>query len=100
MALFSIYLKNTLADSTLMQMKKADLVKYVRMCERNMVNAYETLDQQAKNFEKLLAEQSKTPKGHWIKTKNYGFYCSNCKRYSDDWRETEFCKHCGCDMRG
>ena len=56
MRTFSIYVK-TLSTSTLMQMKRAELVEYVRMCERNLANAYATLDQQAENFKKLLDEQ-------------------------------------------
>lgn len=63
MRTFSIYVK-TLSTSTLMQMKKAELVEYVRMCEKNMAEAYATLDQQAANFKKLLDE--KTAASQWI----------------------------------
>lgn len=63
MRTFSIYVK-TLSTSTLMQMKKAELVEYVRMCEKNMADAYATLDQQAVNFKKLLDE--KTTADQWI----------------------------------
>ena len=62
MRTFSIYVK-TLSTSTLMQMKKAELVEYVRMCEKNMADAYATLDQQAVNFKKLLDEKTTADSG-------------------------------------
>lgn len=114
--MFSIYVK-TLSDSTLMQMKKKDLIEYVRICERNLANAYATLDQQAENFKKLLDEQER-PKGRWIETTKlflngqeakFGT-CSSCyeswflgededylfEEISEMW---DFCPNCGADMR-
>lgn len=103
MRTFSIYVK-TLSTSTLMQMKKAELVEYVRMCEKNMADAYATLDQQAVNFKKLLDEQER-PKGRWIDNVDENGYlcnvwrkCSHCGglNYS---KKPNYCPNCGADMR-
>ena len=99
--LFSIHLK-TLTCSTLRSMSKDKLIEYVRMCEKNMVNAYETLDQQAINFKKLL-EQTERPKGRWTKY-GYKWKCSECdSKINIDGTPEEnglyYCPNCGADMR-
>ena len=100
----------TLADSTLMSMTKAELIEYIRMCEKNVENAYATLDQQSINFKKLLDEQER-PKGRWIenRTATYNAYtddfeevphynCSLCD-CPMDWK-APFCPECGASMVG
>ena len=94
--LFSVHLK-TFADSTLRSMSKDKLIEYVRMCEKNMVNAYETLDQQAVNFKKLL-EQVERPKGRWKTYEIDVNECSECGYMSIF--KYNFCPVCGADMRG
>lgn len=45
------------ADSTLRNMRKAELIEYIRMLEYNFNVSESFLDQQAKNFEALMAER-------------------------------------------
>lgn len=99
--LFSVHVK-TLADSTLRNMSKDKLIEYVRMCERNTANAYETLDQQAINFKKLLDEGGKLT-GRW-KNSYCAFVdivqivCSCCGHTGA--KHFNFCPNCGAYMRG
>ena len=102
MRTFSIYVK-TLSTSTLMQMKKAELVEYIRMCEKNMADAYATLDQQATNFKKLLDEQGRPtgkwerPSQHGLPSKANGVICSYCWSWADN--DYNFCPNCGAYMK-
>lgn len=45
------------ADSTLRNMKKDELIEYIRMLEYNFNVSESFLDQQAKNFEILMKER-------------------------------------------
>lgn len=45
------------ADSTLRNMKKDELIEYIRILEYNFNVAESFLDQQAKNFEALMKER-------------------------------------------
>ena len=45
------------ADSTLRNMKKSELIEYIRMLEYNFNVSESFLDQQAKNFEMLMNER-------------------------------------------
>ena len=93
-----------LADSTLMGMTKKEIIEQLRIAERNAEAMRETLNQQAKNFQKLLAEARKH--GHWIqvsdwdKDANAHFDCSVCgfgDKHGDD-VVVPYCWHCGAVM--
>lgn len=47
----------SLADNTLLNMTKKEIIEYLRIAERNNKVCEETLETQAKNFEKLLSEE-------------------------------------------
>lgn len=53
-----------LADSTLMGMTKKEIIEQLRIAEHNFKAMEETVNQQAENFKKLLAEERK--RGHWF----------------------------------
>lgn len=46
------------------------------------------------------------PNGKWEwRGKDRGYFCTNCGsgcllNYESDWHESNFCPHCGADMRG
>ena len=61
-----------LADSTLMGMTKKEIIEQLRIAEHNFKAMEETVNQQAENFIKLLAEERKH--GHWTKDNK----CSEC----------------------
>lgn len=50
----------TYADSTMMAWSKTELIKYIRMLERNYDDAIFFNEQQAKNVEKMLKEKGVT----------------------------------------
>lgn len=50
----------TYADSTMMAWSKTELIKYIRMLERNYDDAIFFNEQQAKNVEKMLNEREVT----------------------------------------
>ena len=88
-----------LADSTLMSMTKKEIIEQLRIAEHNFKAMEETVNQQAENFIKLLAEERKH--GHWIKLldPNYGIIgieCSACKCAVRI--DTEYCPYCGAVM--
>lgn len=88
-----------LADSTLMGMTKKDIIEQLRIAEHNYQAVKESLNQQAENVIKLLAEERKH--AHWIE--NGGCWiCSNCNQHifnnygaSDLYK---FCPGCGAKM--
>lgn len=53
-----------LADSTLMRMTKKEIIEQLRIAEHNHQAMKETVNQQAENFIKLLADERKH--GHWV----------------------------------
>ncbi len=67
-----------LADSTLMGMTKKEIIEQLRIAEHNFKAMEETVNQQAENFIKLLAEERKH--GHWIFT-NAHYYGLDCALY-------------------
>lgn len=89
-----------LADSTLMGMTKKEIIEQLRIAERNAEAMRETLNQQAKNFKKLLAEERKH--GHWIN----GYKCSVCGMhraidngaYRIGTKDNKYCFRCGATM--
>lgn len=46
--------KGRYSRSTMMKWSKRELINYIECCEHNEKNAYETLEQQARNFELML----------------------------------------------
>ena len=50
----------TYADSTLMTWSKAELIKYIRILERNYDDAIFFNEQQARNVEKMLKDREVT----------------------------------------
>lgn len=90
------------SDSTLMHMTKAELIKYVRMAERNQDAAEVDLRQQAEN----LKDWEPVRHGRWIK-RGYvcgenEYECSEC--HETEWRTSasrmKWCMFCGAKMDG
>lgn len=97
-----------LADSTLMGMTKKDIIEQLRIAEHNYQAVKETVNQQAENYIKLLAEERKH--GHWIETNQYYtgnwcalyyYKCSVCGAYileDVDFGVGNYCQQCGATM--
>lgn len=49
-------------------------------------------------FLKILANRLKGLKGEWVMDEDGFPYCNKCGSYPDF--TTDFCPHCGADMRG
>lgn len=89
-----------LADSTLMRMTKKEIIEQLRIAEHNFKAMEETVNQQAENFIKLLAEEHEH--GHWTKDNK----CSVCgvKRPTTDtaskwiYLDQRYCYNCGATM--
>lgn len=89
-----------LADSTLMGMTKKEIIEQLRIAEHNFKAMEETVNQQAENFIKLLAEERQH--GHWIEInpkKGKGFYrCSVCNGAVGLYDDGFYCQWCGAKM--
>lgn len=90
-----------LADSTLMGMTKKEIIEQLRIAEHNFKAMEETVNQQAENFKKLLAEERKH--GHWTKDNK----CSECGAQRptqgiNKWiyLDAKYCYACGAKMDG
>ena len=88
-----------LADSTLMGMTKKEIIEQLRIAEHNFKAMEETVNQQAENFKKLLAEERKH--GHWTKDNK----CSECGAQRptqgiNKWiyLDAKYCYACGTKM--
>ena len=88
-----------LADSTLMGMTKKEIIEQLRIAEHNYAAVKETVNQQAKNFEKLLVKERKH--GHWTKDNK----CSECGAQRptqgiNKWiyLDAKYCYACGTKM--
>lgn len=89
-----------LADSTLMGMTKKEIIEQLRTAEHNFKAMEETVNQQAENVIKLLAEEHKH--GHWIN----GYKCSVCGMhraidngaYRIGTKDNKYCFRCGAKM--
>lgn len=88
-----------LADSTLMGMTKKEIIEQLRIAEHNFRAMEETVNQQAENFIKLLAEERKH--GHWTKDNK----CSECGAQRptqgiNKWiyLDAKYCYACGATM--
>ena len=88
-----------LADSTLMGMTKKEIIEQLRIAEHNFQAMEETVNQQAENFIKLLAEEHKH--GHWTKDNK----CSECGAQRptqgiNKWiyLDAKYCYACGTKM--
>lgn len=88
-----------LADSTLMGMTKKEIIEQLRIAEHNYKGMKETVNQQAENFIKLLAEERKH--GHWTKDNK----CSECGAQRptqgiNKWiyLDAKYCYACGTKM--
>lgn len=88
-----------LADSTLMRMTKKEIIEQLRTAEHNFKAVKETVNQQAENFIKLLAEERKH--GHWTKDNK----CSECGAQRptqgiNKWiyLDAKYCYACGATM--
>lgn len=94
------------ADSTLNNMKKSELIEYVRMLEHNYNVAVSFNHQQAKNFEKMLEQKH----GRWIEftrpaDRLFGLFqpyrkCSECGKDFIGGADhgTNYCPNCGAKM--
>lgn len=88
-----------LANSTLMGMTKKEIIEQLRIAEHNYKAMKETVNQQAENFIKLLAEERKH--GHWTKDNK----CSECGAQRptqgiNKWiyLDAKYCYACGAKM--
>ena len=88
-----------LADSTLMGMTKKEIIEQLRIAEHNFKAMEETVNQQAENCIKLLAEERKH--GHWTKDNK----CSECGAQRptqgiNKWiyLDAKYCYACGAKM--
>lgn len=88
-----------LADSTLMRMTKKEIIEQLRIAEHNFRAMKETVNQQAENYIKLLAEERKH--GHWTKDNK----CSECGAQRptqgiNKWiyLDAKYCYACGAKM--
>ena len=99
------------ADSTLYNMRKVDLIEYIRTLEHNYNVAVSFNENQAKYIESL--DIKKTDHGHWVSLtdcSNAGVYCSVChkKVYKEDYAwcnrknklRSNYCPNCGAKMDG
>lgn len=93
-----------LADSTLMGMTKKEIIEQLRIAEHNFKAMEETVNQQAENFKKLLAEERKH--GHWIEHPTlFGTWvCSECGMTIYNFYKADklyiYCPKCGAKMDG
>ena len=88
-----------LADSTLMGMTKKEIIEQLRIAEHNHRAMQETVNQQAENFIKLLAEERKH--GHWIGKPIAGYSmvrCSVCFAFANNIERWNYCPNCGAKM--
>ena len=91
-----------LADSTLMGMTKKDIIEQLRIAEHNYQAMKESLNQQAENVIKLLAEERKH--GHWIEHPTlFGTWvCSECSMTIYNFYKADklymYCPKCGATM--
>lgn len=91
-----------LADSTLMGMTKKDIIEQLRIAEHNYQAVKETVNQQAENFIKLLAEDRKH--GRWIEHPTlFGTWvCSECGMTIYNFYKADklymYCPKCGAQM--
>lgn len=88
------------ADSTLQNMKKKDLIDYIRTLEHNYNVAQSFLEKQAKNF----SDFAPVVHGRWEEAgfDGHGDYkecCSNCKAWSIG-VDKLYCPVCGAKMDG
>ncbi len=97
-----------LADSTLMGMTKKEIIEQLRIAEHNYQAVKETVNQQAENVIKLLAEERKH--GSWVTGENeddgdFIIKCSICGKRAPtdgDYRYylSNYCPNCGAKMDG
>lgn len=88
-----------LTDSTLMGMTKKEIIEQLRIAEHNFKAMEETVNQQAENFKKLLAEERKH--GHWIGKPIAGYSmvrCSVCFAFANNIERWNYCPNCGAKM--
>ena len=88
-----------LADSTLLRMTKKEIIEQLRTAEHNFKAMEETVNQQAENFQKLLAEERKH--GHWIGKPIAGYSmvrCSVCFAFANNIERWNYCPNCGAKM--
>ena len=95
------------ADSTLYNMRKVDLIEYIRTLEHNYNVAVSFNENQAKYIESLDVKETKH--GYWgllDKCSNAGVYCSVCHKkvykehYANVKVKSNYCPNCGAKMDG
>lgn len=85
----------TYSDSTLKNLKKDTLIKYIRVLEENLRNAYERLDNQAK----ILHDSEPVKHGKWKSYPECGTTrCSECDWTIEECWGSKFCPDCGAKM--
>ena len=99
------------AASTLRNMRKDDLIEYIRCLEHNYNVGATFLENQARYIESL--DVAKVIHGHWISLtdcSNAGVYCSVCNKkvWKEDYAwcnrknrlRSNYCPNCGAKMDG
>ena len=99
------------ADSTLRNMRKDDLIEYIRCLEHNYNVGATFLENQARYIESL--DVAKVVHGHWFSLtdcSNAGVYCSVCNKkvWKEDYAwcnrknklRSNYCPNCGAKMDG
>ena len=88
-------------DSTMKSWTKEDLVKYVRMCERNIEILAARVNNQAKLLkENMHANSASKVQSHWRTARNIsGFVaCDKCGYWCRT--KSKYCPDCGAKMYG
>lgn len=94
------------ADSTLYNMRKADLIEYIRCLENNYNVAVSFNENQAKYIESLGIKE--VVHGRWVKVDDgvligsgHHWECSECHKWVP-WEHTgwHYCPNCGAKMDG
>ena len=92
------------ADSTLYNMKKADLIEYIRTLEHNYNVAVSFNENQAKYIESLNINE--VVHGHWVAVPSSdmmtgkAYKCSECKKMRYGSFMPNYCQNCGAKMDG
>ena len=94
------------SDSTMNKCTKAELIKYIRMCEKNINALSEQVENQYQLLLKYTDENNKNKSiihAHWKGYHTQEPYCSNCgftydHEQGEDAQITDYCGNCGAKM--
>ena len=94
------------SDSTMNKCTKAELIKYIRMCEKNINALSEQVENQYQLLLKYTDENNKNKSiihAHWKGYHTQDPYCSNCgfsyeREEGESAQTTDYCPYCGAKM--